>query len=94
MFVFKKYGEFHNIKSYVVLKNKYFVVSIDNKVLIFDLISNEQLRRYELLIDREKNLYKPGLNLKKWICQDDNEFFIYLNGNIILFELTNDIELK
>ena len=94
IFEYSQYGKYHNIKSYVVLKNKYFVVCIDNKILIFDLISNEQLRRYQLLIDGKENLFKPGLNLKKWICQEDNEFFICINGNIILFELTNDIELK
>ena len=94
MFKFSEYERFHNIKSYIVLKNKYFVVSIDNKIIIFDFIFCKQLKRYEILIYGEDNLYKAGINLKKWICKDDNEFFICINGNIILFELTNDIQLK
>ena len=94
IYYFNKNGKTPTIKNYVVLKNKYFVVSIDNTLLIFDLISNEQLKIYELLINGEDNLYFGGLNLKKWICQEDNKFFICINGNFILFELTNDIELK
>ena len=94
IYYFNKNGKTPTIKNYVVLKNKYFVVSIDNTLIIFDLISNEQLKIYELLINGEDNLYFGGLNLKKWICQEDNKFFICINGNFILFELTNDIELK
>ena len=94
LYIFNVNWKTPTIKSYVVLQNKYFLVSIDNKVLIFDLKSNVQLRSYELLIDGRDNLYFGGINLKKWIYQDDNEFFICIYGNIILFKLTNDLELK
>ena len=67
---------------------------MDNKIIIFELMYCRQLKRYKLLIDGEENLYKAGITLKKWICKNDNEFFIFLNWNIILFELTDDIELK
>ena len=86
--------QFHNIRSYIVLKNKYFVVSVDNRIIIFDINNGEQLKRYELLINEKDNLFFGGMNLKKWNCQDDNEFFICIDGNIILFELTNDLALK
>ena len=94
IFELSQYGVFHYFRSYVVLKNKYFVVSIDDEIIIFDLMLCKQLKRYELLIELEDYLFKAVIDLKKWICKDDNEFFICTKGNIILFKLTDDIQLK
>ena len=79
----------------VVLKNKYFLVSSFNKFLIFDSFSGKTLKTYEILINiDDNNLYKCGINIKKWSDIDNNKFLICLKGNIFLFELNNDIELK
>ena len=43
---------------------------------------------------REDNLYKCGANIHKWNNSKDNEFILNLDGNIILFELMNENELK
>ena len=70
------------------------VVGIDNEILIFDISSGKQLKRYEISAIGEGNLYKCGVNIRKWNNNDDNEFFINIKGNIILFALINDSDLR
>ena len=96
--------ETHYCNSYVVLKNKYFIIGIDSKIFIFDIFSGQLLKKYEILI--EKYCYK--LDIKKWNNKDDNKFLIclkefYENGKrfkyftyycIILSELTEKNDLK
>ena len=52
------------------------------------------MKRYEVLSEGEDDLFKYGCNIKKWNDNNDNEFILNIKGNIILFELTNDNELK
>ena len=84
----------HYFKGNAILKNKYLIVAIDNNILIFDISSCKQLKRYEILLYGEDNLYKCNINLKKWNNSKDNQFLINLAGNIVLFELINEYELK
>ena len=84
----------HYFKGNAILKNKYLIVVIDNNILIFDISSCKQLKRYEILLYGEDNLYKCNINLKKWNNSKDNQFLINLAGNIVLFELINEYELK
>ena len=84
----------HYFKGNAILKNKYFIVAIDYNILIFDISSGELLKRYEILLYGEDNLYKCDINFKKWNNNKDNQFIINLAGNIILFELMNECELK
>ena len=49
---------------------------------------------YKIIVEVNDNLYECRINIKKWNDKDDNKFIIFLKSNIILFELTNDIELK
>ena len=49
---------------------------------------------YKIIVEVNDNLYECRINIKKWNNKDDNKFIIFLKSNIILFELTNDIELK
>ena len=91
---YRTYGSYHYFKGNVILKNKYFIVSIDYNILIFDISSGKQLKRYEILLYGEDNLYKGEANINKWINNKDNEFILNLGGNIILFELVNEYDLK
>ena len=93
-FEYSTYGGHHYFKGNIILKNKYFITGIDNNILIFDISTGKQLKRYEVSAEGEDNLYKCGCNIKKWNNNNDNEFILNIKGNIILFELTNDIELK
>ena len=87
-------GSYHFFKGNAILKNKYFIIGIDNNILIFDILSGKQLKRYELLINGGDNAYICNANIIKWNNNEDNEFLINIKGNIVLFELTNDNNLK
>ena len=65
---------------------------INNHILIFDLKEVNLLKRYEIInINRH-------IQIEKWNNEEDNEFFMFINGNLILFELNEDnnenIDLK
>ena len=75
-------------------EKKYLIVAIDYNILIFDISSGKQLRRYEIFLYGEDNLYKCRVNINKWNSNKDNEFILNLGGNIILFELMNEQEFK
>ena len=91
---YSTYGGFHYFKGNVILKNKYLLIGIDNIILIFDIFSGEELKRFKLMLSGNCNLYNCDANIKKWNNKEDNEFLINLNGNIVLFELTKDNDLK
>ena len=91
---YSTYGGYHYFKGNIILKHKYLVVGIDNNILIFDILSGKILKRYELLINGEDNSYICNANIVKWNNKENNEFFINIKGNIVLFELTNDNDLK
>jgi len=93
-FEYSKYGSHHYFKGYTILKNKFLIIGIDNNILIFDILSGKQLKRYILLLEGENNWFISTANIKKWNNNNDNEFLINCFGNIILFELTNNNELK
>ena len=91
---YSTYGSHHYFKGNAILKNKYFIVAIDYNILIFDISSGKQLKRYEILLYGGDNLYRCNINFRKWNNSKDNQFLINLAGNIILFELINEYELK
>ena len=91
---YSSYGGYHYFEGNAILKNKYFIVGIDNNILIYDIPSGKQIKRYKLLINGEDNLYIYNANIIKWNNNEDNEFLINIKGNIALFELTNDNDLK
>ena len=95
--LFIKYSirrEYHYFQGNVILKKKYLIVGIDNNILIIDILSGKLLKRYELFINGEDNSYICSANIIKWNNNEDNEFLINKGGNIVLFELTNDNDLK
>ena len=88
------YASHHYFVGNIILKNKYFIVAIDYNILIFDISSGKQLKRYEILLYGEDNLYKCQANIKKFNTNNDNEFILNLGGNIIMFGLMSNYELK
>ena len=93
----QKYNSNGEIKlsDCVILKNKYFIMIIGSNIFIFDLKEGKELKRYELLIDgifnENDSLFMfDNLDIKKWNNAEDNEFFLIIGKNIILFELTED----
>ena len=94
LFFYGTYGYYFYFHGNAILKNKYFIVAFDNNILIFDISSGKQLKRYEILLYGENNLYTNPANIKKWNNNKDNEFILNYDGNIILLELINEYELK
>ena len=91
LFEYSTYEGEHCFSDYIILKNKYFVIMVDNHILIFNLINGKQIIRYTILPFGEGNSYK-------WNNKDDNEFLLIEKGNLILFELYENkeegVELK
>ena len=74
----KRHKRFH-LSNYIIIKKKYFMVLIDNSIFIIDLFNgNDSLFIYKLI------------NIQKWNNPEDNEFIIFIEKNIILFELNED----
>ena len=98
IFEYSTYGGFHKFHGYAIIKNKFFIIKIDNYIDIFDLFNGNNLKTYEILIDGKDTLHKAGMKIIKWNNNEDNEFFLFGNENIVLFELkevqTKEIKLK
>ena len=77
----------HNFSDTIIVKNKYFIIMVDNNILIFDLENGKQLIRYETNFSSSSFSLK---NLKKWNTVEGDQFFVCESGNIILFELNDD----
>ena len=90
----KRQKRFH-LSNYIIIKKKYFMVLIDNSIFIIDLFNGNLLKKYEILINLIFNgndslfIYKL-INIQKWNNPEDNEFIIFIEKNIILFELNED----
>ena len=91
LFEYSTWGGKHCFSDYIILKNKYFVIMVDNDILIFNLINGKQIIRYTILPFGEGKSYK-------WNNKDDNEFLLIEKGNLILFKLyenkEEEVELK
>jgi hypothetical protein len=93
------YGEFNRFSDFIILKNKYLLISAGNMILIFDILEGKKLDEFTIIEEGENNLYlNHNINIQKWNNSNDNEFIIIEEGNIFLFELNEnspkDIELK
>ena len=96
-----KYNEFfeledkgyHFFRGELIIKNKYLLVGIDHNIILFDIYSGKQLKRYEILIEGIDNLYKQIVYIQKWNNDSDNEFFMNIYGIIFLFRLTGENNL-
>ena len=90
----KRHKRFH-LSNYIIIKKKYFMVLIDNSIFIIDLFNGNLIKKYEILINLILNgndslfIYKL-INIQKWNNPEDNEFIIFIEKNIILFELNED----
>ena len=83
-----KKNDFCNFSDYVVLQNKYFVIMIDSKILIYNLLNGLLVKKYLILDCTEKLMLAcKGNNIIKWNCENDNEFLLVEKGDITLFEL-------
>ena len=91
---YSKYSAHHYFKGYTILKNQFLIIGIENNILIINILLGQQLKRYELFSEGEVNLFRCKAKIKKWNNNNNNNFIIDNNGNVILFEKTDDNELK
>ena len=85
----------YNLSNYAILKNKYFIVMINNNIFIINLIDGKLLKTYKVLIDgtidgKDSLFIYNFMNIQKWNNAEDNEFVLFIDKNVILFELNED----
>ena len=73
--------------DYVNLKNKYFAIKINNNIFLFDTTNGNLLKRFEIIINKKKS---NDISIKKWNNVEDNEFLLFIDDNIILFQLNEE----
>ena len=73
--------------DFVTLKNKYFIVMIEKSILIFNMETREEIKKFEINIDDYPYFQS---DIKKWDCPENDEFIMILNNNVILFKLNEE----
>ena len=93
IFEYSTYGGYHQFSDFIIIKNNYFIIMVDNNILLIDLNKGKILKRFEILGLGSSYYYYIGIC--KWNNDKDNQFFIFKKGNLILFELNEEsLELK
>ena len=46
LFEYSTYGGRHNFSNFVILKNKYFTILVDNELLVFNFINDKLIERF------------------------------------------------
>ena len=93
IFKYSTYAKKHRFSDFIIIKNKYFIIMVDNNILLIDLNNGKILKRFEILGLYSRYYYYIGIY--KWNNDNDNQFFIFQEGNLILFELNEEsLELK
>ena len=81
----------HDIKVYfsdfVLLKNKYFIIMVKNSILIFNIESGKEIKRFEIEVKDNRFL---DIDIKKWDSQRNDEFILIIQNNVILFKLNEE----
>ena len=80
-----RYHDYH--LDYVNLKNKYFAIKINNNIFLFDTTNGNLLKRFEIIFNGNKF---NNISIKKWNNVEVNEFLLYIDDNIILFQLNEE----
>ena len=90
-----------NFSDFIVLKNKYGIIMIDQNLLIIDILNEKIIKKYKILYynntdNNEKLMSCYHYKIKKWNNITDNEFILIIKGNITIFELNDEsgINLK
>ena len=79
------YHDYH--LDYVNLKNKYFAIKINNNIFLFETTNGNLLKRFEIIFNKNKF---NNISIKKWNNVEDNEFLLFIDDNIILFQLNEE----
>ena len=85
--------------DYIILKNKYFIIGVENYIIIFDNNNFSKLKEYKISYHENDKIYSSDyLNIIKWDSLEKNEFLLAHGCNIFLFKLkeslVSDINLR
>ena len=79
-----------HFSDFVILKNKFFLIMVENRILVFDMANGKKIKAFDIL-----GLTKYVImDIKKWSCKEDNEFILITINNVILFKLIEEKESK
>ena len=76
-----------NFSDYVSLKNNYFIILVENNILIFNMETGKEIKRFKIKADGRSYL---RADIKKWDCPENDEFILIVYNNVILIRLLNE----
>ena len=75
-----------DLSDFVILKNKYFIITLNRIILIFDLEKGKEIKKYKINFKG----YYSKIDIKKWDCNENDEFILIVDNNVFLFKLIED----
>ena len=89
-------GEYSYISDYEIFKNKYMILLLDSTIFILNLFNGEILKKFEIRIaSNDTFVNRFHIGMIKWNNSDDNNFILFIYGNIYLCEFDiNEKEIK
>ena len=85
----------YNLSDIVILLKKYIVIMVGNELLIFNLLNELFMYKFNIIEDKLDNdsffIGDFNCNILKWNCKEDNKFLILRNKRIIQCELNEVI---
>ena len=76
-----------DFSDFASLKNKYFIIMLKKSILIFNMETGKEIKRFEINVDGYRYFQT---DIKKWDCPENDEFIMIVNNNIILFKLIDE----
>jgi hypothetical protein len=73
--------------DFISIKNKYFLIMLKKNILIFNMENGKEIKRFEINVDGYRYF---RTDIKKWDCQENDEFIMTVNNNVILFKLNEE----
>ena len=80
-----------DFSDFVCLKNKFFLIMIKNRILVFNMEEGKEIKKFEINID---NIGYLEIDIKKWDCPENDEFILIVDNNVILFRLKEENSSK
>jgi len=77
-----------HFSDFVILKNKYFIIMIRNSILIFNMETAQEIKRFEIRVGCSQ------IDIKKWDCPENDEFILIARNNVYLFKLNEENSSK
>ena len=89
-------GEYSYINDYEIYNKRYMILLLDSTIIILDLFDLKILKKFDIRIALNDTFFnRYNIEMKKWNNANDNNFILFIHGNIYLFEIDmGEIEIK